>query len=75
MIPSLDEELQPLPIDAVEELFSELKNLQHLVFIIKVTLLKIPIFNEFLINTVFYRNKLNHQFRANVSKNLDFVEK
>ena len=53
MIPSLTEELQPFPIDAVEELFSELKNLQHLVFIIKVTLLKIPIFNEFLINTIF----------------------
>ena len=69
MIPSLTEELQPFPIDAVEELFSELKNLQHLIFIIKVTLMKIPIFNEFLINTIFYRNKLNHQLRTNVSKN------
>ena len=47
IIPSLTEELQPFPIDAVEELFSELKNLQHLIFIIKVTLMKIPILMNF----------------------------
>ena len=49
MIPSLTEELQPFPIDADEELFSELNNLQHLIFIfiIKVTLMKIPILMNF----------------------------